>query len=436
MSSDESPIVDPCNLFIKNLDINISSSDLFNYFRQYGHIISARVMRDPETFNSKGFGFVSYTTAEEAEKAKNSMHGKTLGNKKIVVRLHQLKKLCKAKLANHFNGNPTARTKSHAPSNSDLFNINTFNEFSQEDLSSLAPKARKEVLMSELQKRFKYISTIPTEEVNPIIEQLLTSKVPEVLQMLKDDSLLQQQINEARNIIFHNKKCNDNGKENILTTSLINNNGTQIVSQKEKFLKAINKICPNNSVEILDLLMTLSYKERSLCLFNEQYLNKKIVEANIALEFATADSELSNPEIYADSTPASNFSGSLEPIILSHSRPNHITADISPDVNGIHSPEYKKIEEFMETLKNKPIHEQKQQLGNELFPKVKNLNFKSSIASKITVKLLETDDLHELAHSMNDKDKFQQKILNALRKLSSQRKFKMQDECCKLMNDL
>ncbi|CAJ0869449.1 1468_t:CDS:10 [Entrophospora sp. SA101] len=99
------PIVDPCNLFIKNLDSNISSSDLFSQFRRFGKIISARVMRDQETGNSKGFGFVSYSSSEEADKAKQSMHGKTLGAKPIVVRLHEPKKLREAKLANQFSPN-------------------------------------------------------------------------------------------------------------------------------------------------------------------------------------------------------------------------------------------------------------------------------------------------------------------------------------------
>ncbi|CAG8537621.1 12428_t:CDS:2 [Funneliformis mosseae] len=194
--SPEAPFVDPCNLFIKNLDANISSSDLFNHFRKFGRIISARVMRDQETGNSKGFGFVSYTTAEEADKAKSSMHGKTLGTKQIVVRLHEPKKLREAKLANHFNGSPASPSESRAPSrrNSDFYNINTINEFGQEDLSGLAPKARREVLMSELQKRFKSIPSVPSEEVNPIIDHLLNLKVTDVLLILKDAPLLQQKV--------------------------------------------------------------------------------------------------------------------------------------------------------------------------------------------------------------------------------------------------
>ncbi|RIA95269.1 hypothetical protein C1645_493582 [Glomus cerebriforme] len=414
----EGPIVDPCNLFIKNLDANISSSDLFNQFRRYGRIISARVMRDQETGNSKGFGFVSYTSAEEADKAKSSMHGKTLGTKQIVVRLHEPKKLREAKLANHFSGSPTSPSESRTPSrrNSDFFNINTVNEFGQEDLNGLAPKARKEVLMSELQKRFKYIPTIPADEVNSIVEQLLTSKVPEVLQMLKDASLLQQRITEARSIILHDKKRRGNEVANVPTTSLINNNNIQVVSQREKFLKAIDKICPQNSNEILDLLMTLSPKDRSLCLFNEQYLNKKIIEANTALELANTDHELSNLKISADLAPASN-PGTLEPsIVLSHSKTNYAT-DVPTVVSGIHSPEYKEIEEFMETLKNKPMNEQKQKLGDRLFPRVKSLGLKSAIASKVTINLLDTDDLYELAHSMNDQEKFKQKVSAAAAKV-------------------
>ncbi|RIB13014.1 hypothetical protein C2G38_2144769 [Gigaspora rosea] len=106
--SPKDPIVNPCNLFIKNIDNHISSSDLFNHFRPFGRVISARIMRDQETNHSKGFGFVAYTSAEEADRAKSSMHGKTLGSKQIIVRIHVPKKLREAKLANQFNGNSTS----------------------------------------------------------------------------------------------------------------------------------------------------------------------------------------------------------------------------------------------------------------------------------------------------------------------------------------
>ncbi|CAG8727120.1 9859_t:CDS:1, partial [Ambispora leptoticha] len=80
-TSPDGPLVDPCNLFIKNLDVNITSKDLFNYFRKYGRIVNARVMSDQETSTSIDFGFVRYTTVEEAARAKQSMNNRTLGPK-------------------------------------------------------------------------------------------------------------------------------------------------------------------------------------------------------------------------------------------------------------------------------------------------------------------------------------------------------------------
>jgi polyadenylate-binding protein len=192
-------MVDPCNLFIKNLDATISSSDLFNHFRKFGRIISARVMRDQETGNSKGFGFVSYTNAEEADRAKTAMNNKTLGSKQIVVRLHEPKKLRETKSNSNVPSTSvqTSPTDSRAPSrrNSEIYPVNAFNDFDLEALAGLAPKARREVLMSELQKRFKNIPSVPQDEVNPIIEILLSNKLPEILHMLKDPHALQQKVN-------------------------------------------------------------------------------------------------------------------------------------------------------------------------------------------------------------------------------------------------
>jgi len=444
--SPEAPLVDPCNLFIKNLDANISSSDLFNHFRKFGRIISARVMRDQETGNSKGFGFVSYTTAEEADKAKSSMHGKTLGTKQIVVRLHEPKKLREAKLANHFNGSPASPSESRAPSrrNSDFYNINTINEFGQEDLSGLAPKARREVLMSELQKRFKSIPSVPSEEVNPIIDHLLNLKVTDVLLILKDAPLLQQKIAEARAFLHERKRrgVNEGTSLNLAPTSInsnisssngnnnnnvvMNNNNVTQIPQREKFLNVIKNVCPRNSAEILDLLMTLSAKERTLCYFNAEYLHNRIVEANSALEAVLNDDtgttfSTPKPLISADITPVSTppTYKSMEPMVPHSVRSPNISEIPASISNGIHTPEYKEIEDFMDNLRNKPIHEQKQKLGDRLFPKVKSIGLKSATASKVTINLLDTDNLRELAHSMNDPEKFREKVAAAAKKVVS-----------------
>ncbi|CAG8623443.1 24494_t:CDS:2 [Dentiscutata erythropus] len=408
----EGPIVDPCNLFIKNLDANISSSDLFNHFRRFGRIISARVMRDQETNNSKGFGFVSYTSSEEADRAKSTMHGKTLGTKQIVVRLHEPKKLREAKLANQYNCSPTSPSESRAPSrrNSDYFIINTANEFGQEDLSGLAPKARREVLMSELQKRFKHIPSIPAEEVNPIIEYLLSMKTPEILHILKDATSLSQKITEARHHLMLEKKRRSteeapsvtagiNASSNVHNVQALSSN----VPQREKFLKAIKKLCSRNPEEVLDLIMTLSQKERSLCYFNADYLTKKILEANQALEAVNCDEDAQ--------------ASSSKPSINSSVAKSESTQLVDPTTVYARDSARDEIEQFMESIKNKPLLEQKQKLGARLFPKVKEFNLKSAVASKVTISLLDSYDLRDLAHSMNDPEKFKQRVTAASEKI-------------------
>lgn len=84
--------VDYSNLYIKNLDLNIKSSDLFNLFRKFGRIISARVMNNAQTGISKGFGFVSFSKPEEAYIALQDMNGKLVLSKQIIVAYHEPKK--------------------------------------------------------------------------------------------------------------------------------------------------------------------------------------------------------------------------------------------------------------------------------------------------------------------------------------------------------
>jgi polyadenylate-binding protein len=78
------------NLYIKNLDDSIDDEKLRQTFQSYGTITSAKVMRDkdrPEV--SKGFGFVCFSSPEEATRAVTAMNGTMVGSKPIYVALHQ-----------------------------------------------------------------------------------------------------------------------------------------------------------------------------------------------------------------------------------------------------------------------------------------------------------------------------------------------------------
>lgn len=76
------------NLYVKNVDDAVDDAQLMQAFAAYGNITSAKIMRD-ETGRSKGFGFVCFSTPEEATKAMNEMHNKVLGAKPIYVAMHQ-----------------------------------------------------------------------------------------------------------------------------------------------------------------------------------------------------------------------------------------------------------------------------------------------------------------------------------------------------------
>jgi polyadenylate-binding protein len=69
------------NLYVKNLDDSVDDEKLREEFSQYGTITSAKVVNSSakeDKSSSKGFGFVCFTTPEEATKAVTEMNGKML----------------------------------------------------------------------------------------------------------------------------------------------------------------------------------------------------------------------------------------------------------------------------------------------------------------------------------------------------------------------
>jgi polyadenylate-binding protein len=85
------------NLYIKNLADDADDEKLSQAFAQFGSITSARVMRD-QAGKSKGFGFVCFSTPEEATKAVTEMNGRMIDNKPLYVALAQRKEVRRAQL--------------------------------------------------------------------------------------------------------------------------------------------------------------------------------------------------------------------------------------------------------------------------------------------------------------------------------------------------
>jgi polyadenylate-binding protein len=85
------------NLYVKNLDESVDDEKLRQEFSVCGTITSTKVMKE-EKGGSKGFGFVCFSTPEEATKAVTEMNGKTINGKAIFVALAQRKDQRRAQL--------------------------------------------------------------------------------------------------------------------------------------------------------------------------------------------------------------------------------------------------------------------------------------------------------------------------------------------------
>ncbi|PIA56557.1 hypothetical protein AQUCO_00700715v1 [Aquilegia coerulea] len=90
------------NLYVKNLDDDVSDDKLKELFSEFGSITSCKVMRDPSGI-SRGSGFVAFSTPEEATRALTEMNGKMVGSKPLYVALAQRKEDRKARLQAQFS---------------------------------------------------------------------------------------------------------------------------------------------------------------------------------------------------------------------------------------------------------------------------------------------------------------------------------------------
>merc|ERR1712212_959583 len=88
------------NLYVKNLDDTIDDERLRQEFAPFGTITSAKVMC--EEGRSKGFGFVCFSSPEEATKAVTEMNGRIIVAKPLYVALAQRKEDRKAHLASQY----------------------------------------------------------------------------------------------------------------------------------------------------------------------------------------------------------------------------------------------------------------------------------------------------------------------------------------------
>ncbi len=72
-------------LYVGNLPYTVSSSDLQQLLGQYGTVISAEVISDRMTGQSKGFGFVEMSSDDEAKAAITALDGQPHNGRTLTV---------------------------------------------------------------------------------------------------------------------------------------------------------------------------------------------------------------------------------------------------------------------------------------------------------------------------------------------------------------
>ena len=74
-------------LYVGNLSYETNESDLRSLFEQSGTVNEVVLIKDRDTGSSKGFGFVTMNSQEEADKAIQQFNGYSLGSRELKVNI-------------------------------------------------------------------------------------------------------------------------------------------------------------------------------------------------------------------------------------------------------------------------------------------------------------------------------------------------------------
>jgi RNA recognition motif-containing protein len=72
-------------LYVGNLSYGTYEDGLRAAFQNYGTVVSAKIITDRDSGQSKGFGFVEMGTEDEARAAINGLNGQTVDGRAIKV---------------------------------------------------------------------------------------------------------------------------------------------------------------------------------------------------------------------------------------------------------------------------------------------------------------------------------------------------------------
>ena len=74
-------------LFVGNLSFNLTENDLQDAFAAHGTVLEANLMMDRATGRPRGFGFITMSTPEEAQKAIQALNGAMVDGRALTVNI-------------------------------------------------------------------------------------------------------------------------------------------------------------------------------------------------------------------------------------------------------------------------------------------------------------------------------------------------------------
>lgn len=73
------------NMYVSNLGFHVQEEDLKQLFGTFGEVTSAKVIKDRDSGQSRGFGFVEMSSTDQANKAMASLNNKELEGRLMSV---------------------------------------------------------------------------------------------------------------------------------------------------------------------------------------------------------------------------------------------------------------------------------------------------------------------------------------------------------------
>ncbi|ORY97793.1 hypothetical protein BCR43DRAFT_490369 [Syncephalastrum racemosum] len=427
--------VDYTNLYIKNLDLNVKSSDLFSAFRRFGRIISARVMKNTQTRQSKGFGFVSFGKADEAARALQEMNNTYILSKPIIVAFHEPKKPRDGtgNQQQQETARPMVKQQSLPTQPQSLPLIPSSLPLSFPSYHAAQPDYYRHNLPppppTRLGRRMTALSMASYDKqrntsspgtFSAPLAALGTNGCTPMTTTVPTTAELQPSVTQPQHTSppagvlqrVHTYKLTSTGRPTMRRRTSAESMSSVMTEtssgvQKQRMVEAIIACCGTNDMadELADMLLTLKRKERSLCLFNQDFLRAKLQQARTALAICD-DDEL---DVHSREARLSPQNHPAQPAY-------HHTSPPTPPPSRPKPPVVSEASKVLRSMEGKTVLEKKQALGDKLFPLVKATGVKH--ANKVTIRLLDTVPLSDLARVMfDDKSALQPKILTAVKEL-------------------